>query len=86
MFPDSVQLHVYGLSYPFFRIFVLLAAIAVGLVLWAVIQRTRYGMIVRAGVDDRHGLRARDQHPARLRWSLLRRLPGRVLVACSAAR
>ena len=54
MFPDSVQLHVYGLSYPFFRIFVLLAAIAVGLVLWIVIQRTRYGMIVRAGVDDRH--------------------------------
>jgi branched-chain amino acid transport system permease protein len=54
VFPDSVQLHVYGLSYPFFRIFVLLAAIAVGLVLWIVIQRTRYGMIVRAGVDDRH--------------------------------
>ena len=32
----------------------LLVAIAVGLVLWAIIQRTRYGMIVRAGVDDRH--------------------------------
>ena len=49
VFPDSVQLHVYGLSYPFFRIFVLAAAIAIGLVLWVVIQRTRYGMIVRAG-------------------------------------
>jgi branched-chain amino acid transport system permease protein len=54
VFPDSVQLHVYGLSYPFFRIFVLSTAVAVGLALWAVIQRTRYGMIVRAGVDDRH--------------------------------
>jgi branched-chain amino acid transport system permease protein len=54
VFPDSVQLHVYGLSYPFFRIFVLSAAVAVGLALWVVIQRTRYGMIVRAGVDDRH--------------------------------
>ena len=29
VFPDSVQLHVYGLSYPFFRIFVLLAAMSV---------------------------------------------------------
>ena len=54
VFPDSVQLHVYGLSYPFFRIFVLSTAVAVGLALWVVIQRTRYGMIVRAGVDDRH--------------------------------
>ena len=40
-------------SYPFFRIFVLLVAIAVELSLWAMIQRTRFGMIVRAGVDDR---------------------------------
>jgi branched-chain amino acid transport system permease protein len=54
VFPESVNLHVYGLSYPFFRIFVLLSAIALGLVLWVVVKRTRYGMIVRAGVDDRH--------------------------------
>jgi branched-chain amino acid transport system permease protein len=54
VFPDSVDLHVYGLTYPFFRIFVLLVAVAVGVALWAAIQRTRYGMIVRAGVDDRH--------------------------------
>jgi branched-chain amino acid transport system permease protein len=53
IFPESVSLHVYGLSYPFFRIFVLLVAIAVGLALWAMIQRTRFGMVVRAGVDDR---------------------------------
>ncbi len=53
-FPESVDLHVYGLSYPFFRIFVLLVAIVVGLGLWAMIQRTRFGMIVRAGVDDRN--------------------------------
>ena len=53
VFPESVSLQVYDLSYPFFRIFVLLVAIAVGLGLWAMIQRTRFGMIVRAGVDDR---------------------------------
>ncbi len=54
VFPDSVDLRVYGLTYPFFRIFVLLVAVAVGLALWLAIKRTRYGMIVRAGVDDRH--------------------------------
>jgi branched-chain amino acid transport system permease protein len=53
VFPDSINLHVYGLAYPFFRIFVLLVAIAIGLALWATIKRTRFGMIVRAGVDDR---------------------------------
>lgn len=52
-FPESVNLHVYGITYPFFRIFVLAVAVAVGLALWLAIKRTRYGMIVRAGVDDR---------------------------------
>jgi branched-chain amino acid transport system permease protein len=51
-FPETVDLRVAGVSYPFFRIFVLLVAVAVGLALWAMIQRTRFGMIVRAGVDD----------------------------------
>ncbi|MDQ3889727.1 MAG: branched-chain amino acid ABC transporter permease [Actinomycetota bacterium] len=51
--PTSVELPVYSLTYPFFRIFVLLVAVAVGLALWLGIKRTRYGMIVRAGVDDR---------------------------------
>jgi branched-chain amino acid transport system permease protein len=54
VFPDSVSLRIYDISYPFFRIFVLLVAIAVGLGLWAMIKRTRFGMIVRAGVDDRN--------------------------------
>jgi branched-chain amino acid transport system permease protein len=52
-FPESVHLPFSNLTYPFFRIFVLLVAIALGLGLWAMIQRTRFGMIVRAGVDDR---------------------------------
>jgi branched-chain amino acid transport system permease protein len=52
-FPESVDLQLYDVTYPFFRIFVLLSALAIGLALWAVIKRTRFGMIVRAGVDDR---------------------------------
>jgi branched-chain amino acid transport system permease protein len=54
VFPDSVDLHLLDLNYPFFRLFVLAVAIAVGIALWLTIKRTRYGMIVRAGVDDRH--------------------------------
>ncbi len=52
-FPESVSLGVYGISYGFFRIFVLAVAVVVGLLLWAMIKKTRFGMIVRAGVDDR---------------------------------
>jgi len=49
----SVRLHVYGLQYPSFRLFVLGSAIAVGLLIWAMIKSTRFGMVIRAGVDDR---------------------------------
>ncbi len=49
----SVSLHVYDLQYPAFRLFVLVAALVVGLGLWAGIKKTRFGMVIRAGVDDR---------------------------------
>jgi branched-chain amino acid transport system permease protein len=50
---SSVALHLYGLQYPAFRLFVIAAAAAVGLLLWLAIKRTRFGMVIRAGVDDR---------------------------------
>jgi branched-chain amino acid transport system permease protein len=49
----SVELHVYRLEYPAFRLFVLAAAVAIGLALQAGIRKTRFGMVVRAGVHDR---------------------------------
>jgi branched-chain amino acid transport system permease protein len=49
----SVALPVYDLQYPAFRLFVLVAAVAIGLALWAGIKKTRFGMVIRAGVDDR---------------------------------
>jgi branched-chain amino acid transport system permease protein len=49
---SPLDLHVYQLSYPWFRIAMLLAAIVVGLLFWVVIKGTRIGMVVRAGVDD----------------------------------
>ena len=51
-FPESVDIGVYGLSYPFFRIFVLAVAVVTGLALYGMIKRTRLGMVIRAGVDD----------------------------------
>lgn len=41
------------INYPRGRVFTLVLAIVIGLVLWAFITKTRFGMIVRAGVDDR---------------------------------
>jgi branched-chain amino acid transport system permease protein len=44
---------IFGLSYPVFRVFVLGLGILVAIALWFVLERTRTGAIVRAGVDDR---------------------------------
>jgi branched-chain amino acid transport system permease protein len=49
---QSLNLHVYDLFYPWFRIAMLVAAIIVGLLFWVVLRWTRVGMVVRAGVDD----------------------------------
>lgn len=43
----------FGISYPKYRLFVLVLALIIGLILWFILQRTRTGMIVRAAVDDR---------------------------------
>lgn len=42
-----------GIGFPFTRIFILLCAIAVGVLLYLWLKRTRTGMVIRAGVDDR---------------------------------
>src|SRR5437879_7715026 len=50
--PDSVTL--FGVRYGFFRLAVVVgAALLIGALLFLVIKRTRFGMIIRAGVDDR---------------------------------
>ena len=50
--PESVT--VFGVQYGFFRLVIVTgAALAIGLFLWWLIKRTRFGLIVRAGVDDR---------------------------------
>ncbi|HYZ40600.1 MAG TPA: branched-chain amino acid ABC transporter permease [Stellaceae bacterium] len=41
-----------GLHLPLYRIFMIGLAVAIGLVLWLVLERTRIGAMVRATVDD----------------------------------
>jgi branched-chain amino acid transport system permease protein len=45
-------------KFPTYRIAVLLAACAIGFALWWFLNRTRIGMMIRAGVDDRAMLAA----------------------------
>jgi branched-chain amino acid transport system permease protein len=46
------------LRYPMVRLVILLGAIAIGIAMWLALTRTRIGMLVRAGVDDRDMLSA----------------------------
>jgi branched-chain amino acid transport system permease protein len=48
-----VNLHVAGINYSIFRLFMLAVAVAIGIALWLWLQKTRIGMTIRAGVDDR---------------------------------
>lgn len=46
------------IKYPVYRLVVLAVAVAVGISLWLFLNRTKIGMMVRAGVDDREMLSA----------------------------
>jgi branched-chain amino acid transport system permease protein len=43
---------VFGMAFPLYRLAVLLMAIAVALLLWLLLEKTRIGMMIRASVDD----------------------------------
>ncbi len=47
------NLHVSGIQYTWTRLVILFIAVAIGLLLWLWLKRTRTGMVIRAGVDDR---------------------------------
>ena len=46
------------LSYPLVRLVILLGAVVIGVLMWLALNRTKIGMLVRAGVDDRDMLSA----------------------------
>jgi branched-chain amino acid transport system permease protein len=48
-----LDLHVAGVQYTLTRLYILGVAVAIGLALWLWLRKTRTGMVIRAGVDDR---------------------------------
>jgi len=46
------------LQYPLIRLVILAGAIVIGVLMWVTLNRTKIGMLVRAGVDDRDMLSA----------------------------
>ena len=48
-----VNVHVEGIQYTETRLVILAIAAAIGVLLWLWLKRTRTGMVIRAGVDDR---------------------------------
>lgn len=45
-------LEFFGMTYPRYRLFVLLVGIIIFILLWLLMNRTRLGALIRAGVDD----------------------------------
>ena len=41
------------LKYPFYRLFVLMVAVTIGIALWVFLNHSKIGTMIRAGVDDR---------------------------------
>jgi branched-chain amino acid transport system permease protein len=49
---------VVWLKFPAVRVWIFIAAVVIGVGMWLVLNRTRLGMLIRAGVDDREMLAA----------------------------
>jgi branched-chain amino acid transport system permease protein len=52
-FDKFVNLHAYGIQYTLTRLVILGIGLLIGAALWLWLKRTRTGMVIRAGVDDR---------------------------------
>jgi branched-chain amino acid transport system permease protein len=52
--PDMLRgaVQVFGVYYPLYRLFVLFVGVVIFAALWLLLQRTRVGALIRAGVDD----------------------------------
>ncbi|MDQ3874088.1 MAG: branched-chain amino acid ABC transporter permease [Actinomycetota bacterium] len=52
-FDRRLDTHIFSVSYSLPRLVILLMAVIIGIALWLWLKRTRTGMVIRAGVDDR---------------------------------
>jgi branched-chain amino acid transport system permease protein len=53
--PDllSGAAHLFGLTFPLYRLAVLVISIVIAILLWLLLDKTRLGIMIRASVDDR---------------------------------
>ena len=58
--PDVLKgpMPIFGMLYPKYRLFVFCAGVFVFIALWLIIQRTKLGALIRAGVDDAETIEA----------------------------
>ena len=49
----ATEIPLMGIRYPTFRLFTLFSAVGIGGLLWFILQKTRLGIIIRAGIDDK---------------------------------
>ncbi len=56
--PLAGTTQILGVSYPTFRLFVVVVGIALGLLQWYIQEHTLIGAVIRAGVDDREMVQA----------------------------
>jgi len=52
------QVEFFGITYPIYRFFILLFGAIIAIVLWLLITRSRYGIVLRAGTEDVETLEA----------------------------
>lgn len=53
-YPEMLQgpLHMGGVIVPRLNLFIFCTAVVIGILLWVVLNKTKIGMVIRAGVDD----------------------------------
>lgn len=57
--PDAAgAIRMFGIAFPFYRLVVFVISIIVAILLWLLLERTRLGAMIRAGVDDMDMARA----------------------------
>ena len=81
-----VNVRVEGIQYTKTRLVILVIALVIGGLLWVWLKRTRTGMVIRAGVDDRAMVSALGhQHPVDVRDRVRGRRRGSPVSAASSA-
>ena len=58
--------HIFGVAFPVYRLAIIVIAAAIAAALWVLLDRTRLGAMIRAGVDDRQMARVVGINVSRL--------------------